>query len=74
MVPSLSPQESTQRRKDPSEFLMNRMGAPAGEDDMWMNPLDRFSSSYFFRASNSILDREYIGPNGSVNASLRGIW
>jgi hypothetical protein len=53
---------------------MNKMGAPAGDEDVQMNPLDRFSSSHFFRASNSVLDREYIGPNGGVNPSLRGIW
>jgi hypothetical protein len=52
---------------------MNRIGVPAGEEDAWMNPLDRFSSSHFFRASNSVLDREYISPNGGVNPSLRGI-
>jgi hypothetical protein len=38
-----------------------------------MNPFDRFSSSHFFRASSSILDREYIGPNSGVNPCLMGI-
>jgi hypothetical protein len=53
---------------------MNRIGAPAGDEDAYMNPLDRLSSRHFFRASNSLLDREYIGQNGGVNPSLRGLW
>jgi hypothetical protein len=33
---------------------MNRIGALAREEDAQINPLERFSSNYFFKASSSV--------------------
>jgi hypothetical protein len=51
----------------------NYTGAPHGDDDDLINPLDGFFSIGSFRTGNSSLDRMQIGPNGGVKLFCRVI-
>jgi len=49
------------------------MGEAAGEDDLGMNFLFRFWSSYLYKADNSGGLIPYIGPKGGTNPGRSGI-
>jgi len=58
IVPLFSPQYSIYNLSELSFFFTNSIGAPAGEEDALINPLDRFSSIYWRRAWSSGFDKE----------------
>jgi hypothetical protein len=73
IVPSYNPRYSTPSLSKPSDFLTNKIEAPAGDKDEQMNPLAKFSSNQAFKASSSLFANEYIGPTGGMNPSFSGI-
>lgn len=51
----------------------NRIGAPAEDEEVRMNPLAKFSPSHFRSASNFGRDSEYRGPNEGAVPSFSGM-
>lgn len=64
----LSPQESTQRQRDPSTFLMKNTGAPPEEELALMNSLAKITSMYPLSARGLSVDNLQRGPNGASRA------
>ena len=60
-----------QGRSSPFFFLTKKIGAPAGDLEGRMKPLERFSVTYFSNVDNSVALRLYKGLNGGIES---GFW